>query len=374
MSSCAWCTTQYGMICCSSGSSSISARGLYSEVAWTVRSTRSSPRAIRPCQAPSGKMVERGTQRTSSAPCARLRRGPTARGPATLLGTERILSSAMPELPEVEALCRSFDTRLRGRMVARMTRAIGGGAQDVRPAGDRARGAGVRRLRPPREVHRSRRSTPAPGRASRPRWMDQASRQTHERAARASRSARSDRDPRGRRQPRDHRARHGQAPGGVDRQRSGDVPGVARLGIDALDPRLSPTALGEHPPPPARNSQERSRRPIGDRRDRERVLRRDSARRTALALPPRRCPWRRGAGSPGGRDSRRAQRGGRRSRWTRIPTRSRMESGSRCASTAAPGCRAPSAGTPSARCRWRRDRFSTARGARREGGSSPTGE
>src|SRR6202051_3386372 len=108
------------MICCSSGSSSISARGLYSDVAWTVRSTRSSPRAIRPCQAPSGKMVERGTQRTSSAPCARLRRGPTARGPATLLGTERILSSAMPELPEVEALCRSFDTRLRGRVVARV--------------------------------------------------------------------------------------------------------------------------------------------------------------------------------------------------------------------------------------------------------------
>src|SRR5580700_10670358 len=109
------------MICCSSGSSSIAARGRYSEVACTVRSTRSSPRAIRPCQAPSGKIVERGTQRTSSAPCARLRRGPTARVAATLLGTGRILSPAMPELPEVEALCRSFDTRLRGRVVSRMT-------------------------------------------------------------------------------------------------------------------------------------------------------------------------------------------------------------------------------------------------------------
>src|ERR1700733_15040166 len=109
------------MICWSAGSSSISARGRYSEVAWMVRSTRSRPRATRPCHAPSGKMVDRGTQRTSSAPCARLRRGPTARGPATLLGTGRILSPAMPELPEVEALCRSFDTRLRGRVVARVT-------------------------------------------------------------------------------------------------------------------------------------------------------------------------------------------------------------------------------------------------------------
>src|ERR1017187_1428562 len=109
------------MICWSVGSSSISARGRYSEVAWTVRRTRSSPRAIRPCQAPSGKMFERGTQRTSSGPCARLRRGPAARGPATLLGTGRILSPAMPELPEVEALCRSFDTRLRGRVVSHVT-------------------------------------------------------------------------------------------------------------------------------------------------------------------------------------------------------------------------------------------------------------
>src|ERR1700722_350638 len=109
------------MICCSSGSSSISARGRYSEVAWMVRRTRSRPCATRPCQAPSGKMVDRGTQRTSSAPCARVRRGTTARGPATLLGTGRILSPAMPELPEVEALCRSFDTRLRGRVVSRVT-------------------------------------------------------------------------------------------------------------------------------------------------------------------------------------------------------------------------------------------------------------
>src|ERR1017187_10715595 len=66
-------------------------------------------------------MVERGTQRTSSAPCARLRRGPAACGTATLLGTGRILSPAMPELPEVEALCRSFDTTLQGRAVERMS-------------------------------------------------------------------------------------------------------------------------------------------------------------------------------------------------------------------------------------------------------------
>jgi len=36
------------------------------------------------------------------------------------LGTRRILSPAMPELPEVEALCRSFDSRLRDRVVARV--------------------------------------------------------------------------------------------------------------------------------------------------------------------------------------------------------------------------------------------------------------
>ena len=73
-----------------------------------------------PCHAPSGKIVERGTQRTSSAPCGRLRRGRTAGVAATLLGTRRILSPAMPELPEVEALCRSFDSRLRDRVVARV--------------------------------------------------------------------------------------------------------------------------------------------------------------------------------------------------------------------------------------------------------------
>src|ERR1700683_3946737 len=106
------------MICWRSALSSTSARGRYSEVAWTVRRTRSSPRAIRPCHAPSGKIVVRGTQRTSSGACPRLRRGRSAGVTAALLGTRRILSPAMPELPEVEALCRAFDTRLRGRVVA----------------------------------------------------------------------------------------------------------------------------------------------------------------------------------------------------------------------------------------------------------------
>jgi formamidopyrimidine-DNA glycosylase len=40
---------------------------------------------------------------------------------ATLFGTGRILSPAMPELPEVEALCRSFDARLHGRTVVRVS-------------------------------------------------------------------------------------------------------------------------------------------------------------------------------------------------------------------------------------------------------------
>src|SRR6202049_1841881 len=109
------------MICWRSAFSSISARGRYSDVACTVRSTRSSPRAMRPCHAPSGKIVARGTQRTSSATIGLLRRGRTAGVSATLLGTGRILSFAMPELPAVEDLCRSFDTRLRGRVVSRMT-------------------------------------------------------------------------------------------------------------------------------------------------------------------------------------------------------------------------------------------------------------
>ena len=300
------------MICWRAGSSSISARGLYSEVAWTVRRTRSSPRAISPCQAPSGKMVERGTQRTSSASCARLRRDPTARVPATVLGTERILSPAMPELPEVESLCRSFDARLRGRIVERMSvrsvavlktfdppaSALDGLAFD----GCVRRGKFIDLVVPPLHlvVHLARggwirlRDTPTNARpalrgplAVIVTLSDGGSLEITEHGTDKRLAVSVVRDPT-------------------------EVPGIARTRDRRARSCAHPDGAWRDPPPPARNSQERSRRPSGHRRDRQRVLRRDSARGTALALPPRRCPWQRGAGPPRGCGPRRAQRGGHR--------------------------------------------------------------
>ena len=81
-------------------------------------------------------------------------------------------------------------------------------------------GLRLRRLRPPGQVPRFLDSAAAPGGAPRPRRVDQAPRQAHQRPALAARPAGGDRDPRRRRQPRDHRARHGQAPRGLGGARS----------------------------------------------------------------------------------------------------------------------------------------------------------
>src|SRR3984893_16629484 len=232
------------MICCSSGSSSISARGRYSDVACTVRRTRSSPRAMRPCQAPSGKIVERGTQRTSSASCARLRRGPAARVPATLLGTERILSPAMPELPEVEALSRSFDARLRGRTVERINVRSVAVLKTFDPPASALEGLAfdgcVRRGKfidlqvPPLHlvVHLARGG-----------WIRLRDTPTNARPAlRGPLAVIVTLADGGSLEITEH---------GTDKRLAvsivsdpGDVPGVARLGIDALDPGLSPPRLG----------------------------------------------------------------------------------------------------------------------------------
>ena len=177
-------------------------------------------------------------------PVRRLRRGPTARVAATLFGTGRILSPAMPELPEVEALCRSFDARLRGRVIEKVNVRSVAVLKNVRPTGYRTRGPGVRRLRAPGQVHRPRGAAAAPRRPSRPRRVDPAARYAHECATVASRAARDDRDARGWRQPRvtEH---------GTDKRLAvsvvrvpADVPGLGRLGIDALDPELTAARLG----------------------------------------------------------------------------------------------------------------------------------
>ena len=260
-----------------------------------VRRTRSRPRATRPCHAPSGKMVDRGTQRTSSAPCARLRRGPTARGPATLLGTRRILSPAMPELPEVEALCRSFDARLRGRVVSRVTvrsvavlktfdppvNALEGLAFD----GCIRRGKFLDLALPPLHVvvHLARGG-----------WIRLLDKPTNARPSlRGPLAVIVTLEDAGSLEITEH---------GTDKRLAVyvvrdpfDVPGVARLRDRRARPRAVPCRAGRAAARPARNPQERPRRPSCHRRDRERVLRRDPPRRAALAIPSRRRAERRGA-------------------------------------------------------------------------------
>src|SRR5437588_621315 len=115
------------MSCCCSGSSSTVLRGRYSEEARMVRSTRSSPRLTRPCHAPSGKIVARGTHRTSSSDRRCLGCGrcdvpvPVSTAcPTAPLFHPRPCGQEMPELPEVEALSRALDRDLRGRTVERV--------------------------------------------------------------------------------------------------------------------------------------------------------------------------------------------------------------------------------------------------------------
>ena len=73
-----------------------------------------------------------------------------------------------------------------------------------------------------------------------------------------------------------------------------DVPGIARLGPDAMRVGLDEFAACWRP---ARPAQGRADQPVGDRRDRQRLLRRDPARRQAVAVrdrgPAHRGPGRR---------------------------------------------------------------------------------
>ncbi len=89
------------------------------------------------------------------------------------------------------------------------------------------------------------------------------------------------------------RGRHQEVARRLCRARPADVPGIARLGPDPLDPDVHPG----HPRGAARRpphaDQGRAARPDDHRRRRQRLLRRDPARREDLALRPRGDPERR---------------------------------------------------------------------------------
>jgi len=151
----------------------------------------------------------------------------------------------MPELPEVEALCRSFDSGLRGRVVSRVTVRSVAAVKTFDPAVDVLQGlrvAGCRRHGkfidlglPPLHlvVHLARggwitlRDRPTQARPSLRGplalivlFEDGASLEVTEHGTDKRLAIHVVRDP-------------------------DDVPGVARLGIDALDPALTPQVLGD---------------------------------------------------------------------------------------------------------------------------------
>jgi formamidopyrimidine-DNA glycosylase len=168
-----------------------------------------------------------------------------AGGPATLLGTGRILSPAMPELPEVEALCRSFDARLRGRVVARMSVRSVAVLKTFDPPATTIEGLAfdrcVRRGKfldlaiPPLHlvVHLARGG-----------WIRLRDKPTNARPSlRGPLAVIASLADGGSLEITEH---------GTDKRLAvsvvrdpGEVPGIARLGIDALDPELSPSRLGE---------------------------------------------------------------------------------------------------------------------------------
>ena len=142
-----------------------------------------------------------------------------------------------------------------------------------------------------------------------------------------------------------------------------EVPGVGRLGVDALDPRLDARRLGGAAAQPSGNAQERARRSGSHRGGGQRLLRRDPARRPPLPRPGRAARRRRPRAAADGapRDARRRPGAGP---GPRHRAGSRMPSAPGCGCTAGPGKPAPSAATRCAKCRWRRAPSSTARGAR----------
>ncbi len=150
----------------------------------------------------------------------------------------------MPELPEVEALCRSFDARLRGRVVSRVTvrsvavlktfdpplMALEGRAFD----GCVRRGKFLDLAIPPLHVvvHLARGG-----------WIRLLDKPTNARPSlRGPLAVMVTLEDGGSLEITEH---------GTDKRLAvsvvrdpGDVPGIARLGIDALDPTLSPAKLG----------------------------------------------------------------------------------------------------------------------------------
>jgi formamidopyrimidine-DNA glycosylase len=150
----------------------------------------------------------------------------------------------MPELPEVEALCRSFDTRLRGRVITRMTvRSVAvlktfdppaTALQGLTFDGCVRRGKFIDLAVPPLHlvVHLARGG-----------WIRLLEKPTNARPSlRGPLAVILALEDGGSLEITEH---------GTDKRLAvsiasdpGDVPGIARLGIDALDPRLSGSRLG----------------------------------------------------------------------------------------------------------------------------------
>jgi formamidopyrimidine-DNA glycosylase len=151
----------------------------------------------------------------------------------------------MPELPEVEALCRSFDTRLRGRVVSRVTvRSVAvlktfdppvTALEDRAFDGCSRRGKFLDLAIPPLHlvVHLARGG-----------WIRLLDKPTNARPSlRGPLAVMVTLEDGGSLEITEH---------GTDKRLAvsvvrdpGDVPGIARLGIDALDPTLSPAKLGD---------------------------------------------------------------------------------------------------------------------------------
>ena len=200
----------------------------------------------------------------------------------------------MPELPEVEALAAFLREHAAGRTIARRRRRRLPGAEDLRPAGHRAGGPGGHRRGPARQVPRPRLRRPAPGHPPGP-----------GRLAALARRPRRHGPPRPGKGPLAVRVRlrRTRTAAGFDLTEAGTQKRLARLrrprpgrgarASPASAPTRSPTAspwrrsraiLARRPYP----DQGRAARPDGDRRDRQRLLRRDPARRPAVAVQARR--------------------------------------------------------------------------------------
>ena len=88
-----------------------------------------------------------------------------------------------------------------------------------------------------------------------------------------------------------------------------DVPAVAKLGLDPLDDRVRHRGLRRDPRESQEADQGAAAGPDGVRRDRQRLLRRDPARRQDLARDPRRESFHRRRRAAGRRDPRGPRRG-----------------------------------------------------------------